>query len=736
MKSLKAKFKRTDWTEWTKNDERLLRAVELGSVERTLSILGKRNVTASKLDSDGTSALHLAASLGKVDCLDVMLSHGADVTATDTSGQTPLHLAAKNKRTDCVHKLLQHKCPVDKADHTGKTSLHYAALCGCFQSVLLLCDHKSSLDAIDEDGQTPLLLAVKACHVDICNLLLALGADMNISDLQQRSPLMLACQAGALAVVATLLERGADSHTSDTSGHGVAEYASQSGNDAILLLLHKAPTQQGSGSTDHSDNKGSCISTECGVCEHEETIQMLQTANEMLKSQVERLQCKEQSSKQDLKANIAQELGNTKDSNDRVNMEEKSCDAKQAYDRVDTDVPSNKNRRPLLRSPAVSEPCIVDTASKMGSCDIGLAGLHENHSAVAEGSVTKAVCFTESQLVQDTGDVPVGATCFSGIVSNRNGRECSHVDTPIRERSDVPIAIISDNAEKSEQTARLHGDKNKIECLERADESLCAHRGRNCELCEAEQLILQNVKVDSKNQEVSSRYSKVIACLKDKVEAYEQTLQHICCLLPESSDGTLLHRKEESISKDRINAVHALKVELDSLKQDLMETQRLYKEMCHELDHLKQVSKAGQQEKCQLQETVRTIEQEKTLLRQRSLKAQDSVQELLKIKTDNYNILQSRDREVEDLQCEMSRLRGAMHSLSQLASHSTGTRKSLQADTLQRQLIVTQQKLVDMEERNRHVVLNYRKHLLCAVKGEMDADVQEALLQILKMNRG
>uniref|UniRef100_A0A8C4QL38 Uncharacterized protein n=1 Tax=Eptatretus burgeri TaxID=7764 RepID=A0A8C4QL38_EPTBU len=114
------------WTEWTKNDERLLRAVELGDVERTLSIIGKRNVAASKLDSDGTSALHLAASLGKVDCLDVMLSHGADVTAIDTSGRTPLHLAAKHKRTDCVHRLLQHKCPADKVDHTGKTALHYA----------------------------------------------------------------------------------------------------------------------------------------------------------------------------------------------------------------------------------------------------------------------------------------------------------------------------------------------------------------------------------------------------------------------------------------------------------------------------------------------------------------------------------------------------------------------------------------------------------------------------------
>ena len=56
---------------------------------------------------------------------------------------------------------------------------------------------------------------------------------------------MLACQAGALAVVATLLERGADSHTSDASGRGVADYASQSENGAMLLLLHKAPTQQG-----------------------------------------------------------------------------------------------------------------------------------------------------------------------------------------------------------------------------------------------------------------------------------------------------------------------------------------------------------------------------------------------------------------------------------------------------------------------------------------------------------
>uniref|UniRef100_A0A4W5L239 Uncharacterized protein n=1 Tax=Hucho hucho TaxID=62062 RepID=A0A4W5L239_9TELE len=42
--------------EWSKNDERLMAAVEHGEVEKVASLLTKKGASAFKLDSEGKSA--------------------------------------------------------------------------------------------------------------------------------------------------------------------------------------------------------------------------------------------------------------------------------------------------------------------------------------------------------------------------------------------------------------------------------------------------------------------------------------------------------------------------------------------------------------------------------------------------------------------------------------------------------------------------------------------------------
>ncbi|XP_048460476.1 ankycorbin-like [Rhincodon typus] len=85
MKSLKAKFRKSDTHEWSKNDDRLLQAVEHGDTEKVAALLGKKGISPTKLDSEGKSAFHLAASKGQVECLGAMLSHGLDLTIPDGS---------------------------------------------------------------------------------------------------------------------------------------------------------------------------------------------------------------------------------------------------------------------------------------------------------------------------------------------------------------------------------------------------------------------------------------------------------------------------------------------------------------------------------------------------------------------------------------------------------------------------------------------------------------------------
>ncbi|XP_064295722.1 ankycorbin isoform X2 [Phalacrocorax carbo] len=243
MKSLKAKFRKSDTNEWNKNDDRLLQAVENGDPEKVASLLGKKGASATKQDSEGKTAFHLAATKGHAECLRIMVTHGADVTAQDGAGHSALHLAAKNSHPDCIKRLLQSKCPADSTDNSGKTALHYAAACGCLQAVQLLCEHKCPINVKDLDGNIPLLLAVQNGHTEVCKYLLDHGADINTRDKNGRTALMMACEAGILNMVEAFLRKGADVSLVDVFGHNALHYSKLSENTGIQNLLSSKLSQ-------------------------------------------------------------------------------------------------------------------------------------------------------------------------------------------------------------------------------------------------------------------------------------------------------------------------------------------------------------------------------------------------------------------------------------------------------------------------------------------------------------
>ncbi|KAM7149792.1 ankycorbin isoform 5-T5 [Molossus nigricans] len=223
--------------EWNKNDDRLLQAVENGDAEKVASLLGKKGASATKQDSEGKTAFHLAATKGHLECLRVMIAHGVDVTAQDTAGHSALHLAAKSSHPESVKKLLQSKCPAESIDSSGKTALHYAAAQGCLQAVQVLCEHKSPVNLKDLDGNIPLLQAVQNGHGEVCRFLLDHGADVNSRDKNGRTALMVACEVGSSKVVEALISKGADLALVDSLGHNALHYSKLSENAGIQSLL-------------------------------------------------------------------------------------------------------------------------------------------------------------------------------------------------------------------------------------------------------------------------------------------------------------------------------------------------------------------------------------------------------------------------------------------------------------------------------------------------------------------
>ncbi|NXV63446.1 UACA protein, partial [Molothrus ater] len=226
--------------DWSKYDDRLMKAAERGDVEKVSSILAKKGVSPTKLDVEGRSAFHVVASKGNLDCLNTILVHGVDITATDAAGGNALHLAAKYGHALCLQKLLQYNCPTENVDLQGRTALHDAAMSDCSASIQLLCDHGAAVNSKDGDGRTPLVLATQMCRPAVCQLLIDRGADLNARDKQSRTALMLGCEYGCKDAVEVLLRNGADVGLTDGLGHDCAYYARIGDNIDILALIKAA----------------------------------------------------------------------------------------------------------------------------------------------------------------------------------------------------------------------------------------------------------------------------------------------------------------------------------------------------------------------------------------------------------------------------------------------------------------------------------------------------------------
>ncbi|KAL6468736.1 hypothetical protein MHYP_G00222600 [Metynnis hypsauchen] len=223
--------------DWSKGDERLLQAVEQDEPEKVAALLLKKGLCPSKLDTEGKSAFHLCASRGRVDCLEVILSHGVDINIMDGTGFNALHLAAKNGHPECLKRLLQERMLVDSTDSYGRTSLHHAAVSGCLSCTEILWDFKANLDIQDGDGVTPLILGAQMSRVELCSFLLDRGANPNKQDNQGRSALMLACESDSLETVEVLLKGGANPQLTDALGHNAMHYSVTAGNRRISQLL-------------------------------------------------------------------------------------------------------------------------------------------------------------------------------------------------------------------------------------------------------------------------------------------------------------------------------------------------------------------------------------------------------------------------------------------------------------------------------------------------------------------
>ncbi|KAJ9644083.1 hypothetical protein H2199_003951 [Coniosporium tulheliwenetii] len=221
-------------------------------------------------DKDGRTALHEAASWGKVAVVRLLveegavvrllLEKGADLHAKDKDGRTALHEAARSEKEAVVRLLLEKGADLHAKDKDGRTALHEAARSEKEAVVRLLLEKGADLHAKDKDGKTALHEAARSEKEAVVRLLLEKGADLHAKDKDGRTALheaaswgkeavdkdgrtalheaarsgKEAARSGKEAVVRLLLEEGADLHAKDKDGKTALHLVASWRNEAVV----------------------------------------------------------------------------------------------------------------------------------------------------------------------------------------------------------------------------------------------------------------------------------------------------------------------------------------------------------------------------------------------------------------------------------------------------------------------------------------------------------------------
>ena len=164
----------------------------------------------------GTFPIHTAVRHGRVDCLKILLEHGANVNSADSLGCTPLHWAALRRKPLLMSILLEHGAIVNLDDPAA------------FQPQLLAPD----------PGWSPIHVSVEGYGYETVQILLQQGAKQ-IRKWDSRTPLHTAIRLQRDDLVPLLVENGADLNAADASSQTPIEFALSSGREDVANLIRE-----------------------------------------------------------------------------------------------------------------------------------------------------------------------------------------------------------------------------------------------------------------------------------------------------------------------------------------------------------------------------------------------------------------------------------------------------------------------------------------------------------------
>ena len=177
-----------------------------------------------------------AAKRNDASAIEALLRKGVDVNTKDTDGNTALILAAGHGQRACIQKLIEKGAKIDERNGIGETALIVASRSGYKDMVELLIKNGADVNLKTNDGNTAFTFASYNGHNEVVDILKKSGA---VHIKYQDPKILTAALTGDVNTLKALLEKGVSPNTIDlVAGETPLMYAiGQKHIECVKLLL-------------------------------------------------------------------------------------------------------------------------------------------------------------------------------------------------------------------------------------------------------------------------------------------------------------------------------------------------------------------------------------------------------------------------------------------------------------------------------------------------------------------
>lgn len=175
--------------------------------------------------------------LGDTNKVDMLKSHGANLSAVNYDHRTALHVACCEGNVKVVKHLLAYGVSVHIRDRHDRTALMEAISCDNHEIIRILVKCGAHMTGSARSvGDQLCSVAARGILKRLESYRLA-GADLSLADVSGRTALHLASLHGHLELVNYLLKHSVDIDETDLLGLTPFNYAQKGGNSEIIKLL-------------------------------------------------------------------------------------------------------------------------------------------------------------------------------------------------------------------------------------------------------------------------------------------------------------------------------------------------------------------------------------------------------------------------------------------------------------------------------------------------------------------